>query len=161
MPIITTAKYNVTSINGYENADHVHLTFSLMQKHDNISSGTVTSVQYNSVNLDEYFAGKVIIESGSTFKQEVSLTSEMDKIEIDIPQSNCDISDGVYTFTITFNAVTGSGFEKYANYRVDLNAELYYLDNSVSKNFPNSGAGDYLIYTNAKVFTDYIKSNAS
>ena len=63
---------------------------------------------------------------------------------------------------INFNAKTGSGLEavegsQYANYKVDLSAELKNKNLDSLTNLPS----DYLIYTNAKIYLKIIGNQES
>ena len=158
MEIKTTATYNVTSISGHENADHIRLSFSLQQKYDIKNGGTVTGVEYRDVHMDDYLSGNVVFSSGSA-SETVNITSDMDKIYVDLPAEDCEtIDDGVYKISITFYPVTGDGFTDYANYKINLFAELYDDASNVDQHrYPNSGIGDYVVYTNAKIITEFIK----
>ena len=158
MEIKTTATYNVTSISGHENADHIRLSFSLQQKYDIKNGGTVTGVEYRDVHIDDYLSGNVVFSSGSA-SETVNITSDMDKIYVDLPAEDCEtIDDGVYKISITFYPVTGDGFTDYANYKINLFAELYDDASNVDQHrYPNSGIGDYVVYTNAKIITEFIK----
>jgi hypothetical protein len=177
MTIITAAKYNPTSLSGYANADHIRLTFSLSKKTDVKTAGVITGVEYQSVNLDEKLSGAIVFRSGTctktipispsegTFTSQsipgVTIASDRKTVTVDMPSSLCEKEDGIYTVNIEFDAITGSednSFTDYANYRVDLTTELYKAaENTDVNKYPNSGVSDWLIYTNAKVITSFIK----
>lgn len=177
MKIITAAKYNPTSLSGYANADHIRLTFSLSKKTDIKAAGVITGVEYQPVNLDEKLSGDIVFKSGTctktiplspsvgTFTSQtisgVTIASDRKTVTVDMPSSLCEKEDGIYTVNIEFDAITGSednSFTDYANYRVDLTTELYKAaENTDVNKYPNSGVSDWLIYTNAKVITSFIK----
>jgi len=160
MEIITTATYNVSSISGHEDADHIRLYFSMQQKFDTKSNGVVTGVEYKDADIDKYLSGTVVFSSGSA-SQSVTVTpnSSTRSIAVDLPSSSCEqIDGGVYKITVTFYVITGDGFNDYANYKAMLNAELYSTAANTSQSiYPNSGIGDYIVYTNAKIITDFVK----
>ena len=77
----------------------------------------------------------------------------------------------VYKIPITFNAITGNqtNFKDtyyYANYKVELTVSLFDHDDSNdtglwSDHMSNSTVSDWVIYTNARVYTDLINTSAS
>ena len=162
MEIISVATYNVSSISGHENADHVRLYFSLQQKKDITSGNEITDVQYVDVNIDDYLSGTVVFTSG-TVTETVTITPDMRTIIVDLPRDDgnghqCEVKDSVYQLGITFYVVTGDNFHKYANYKVNLRAQLYSAAESTESNmYPNSDVKDHLVYTNAKIYTDFIR----
>ena len=70
---------------------------------------------------------------------------------VDIPIDSCEGDSDIYRFGIGFQVKTGAGFTEYANYRVTVRAELLKEDGNT---IDNSGASDYVIYTNAKVYPE-------
>ena len=162
MEIITKATYNVSSITGYETADHVRLSFSLQQKRDIKSGSTITDIQYVDVDIDDYLAGTVVFTSG-TVTETVTITPDMRTITVDLPKDDgnghqCEVKDGVYQLGIKFYVITGDNFHEYANYKVNLSAELYSgVENTDENKYANSSVGDHLVYTNAKIYTDFIR----
>ena len=56
---------------------------------------------------------------------------------------------------IPFDVKTGDGFTDYANYQVHLQAEMI---NRAGALVDNSRVRDYLVYTNAKVFAEFIQN---
>ena len=58
---------------------------------------------------------------------------------------------------IGFNAKTGDGFKKYANYKVNAIVRLLGNDGDITGSYADSS----LIYTNAKVNHDFLKYNTN
>ncbi|MGN0618160.1 MAG: hypothetical protein ACI4J7_03980, partial [Ruminiclostridium sp.] len=144
--ITAVGYYNVVNVpqSDLDRAKKVKLTLSLYQKDDD--------KQYNQVDISSYLTGAAIngvtaakAEQGDVFYTVIAdiseLTSEANSFEI--PTS--------------YSVITGDEFEKntkvYANYKVVLEAQL--LDESGSS-IDNTICSDYIIYTNAKIFTEMI-----
>ena len=80
--------------------------------------------------------------------------------------NECYSAGKLFKIDITFNAKSGGQFIEYANYKVDLKADLY--KTAVTENGTITGvnneslitigaAEDYLIYTNAKINPQFIR----
>ena len=90
-------------------------------------------------------------------KNENLSTANQYVYEAEADMEECQYADGYYHFDIDFSAKTGEDFKEYANYQVYLQAEL--LDTSSqdqTKTVENSRVRDYIVYTNAKIYTDVI-----
>ena len=163
MLINTEAKYNVSAISETDlaKAERLRLTISLSKKTDNSENGTVTSVEYSQIlNLLNYLDDEVLITSGN-YGAGNGVTHHIDEnassLVVEIPTSQCDVEDNIYSIGIALGAKTGGNFHDYANYMVTLRTELVYTDNNDQvKAVENSGISDYVVYTNAKVFPTLI-----
>lgn len=163
MLINTEAKYNVSAISETDlaKAERLRLTISLSKKTDNVENGSVTSVEYSQIsNLLNYLDDEVLITSGN-YGAGNGVTYHIDEnassLVVEIPTSQCDVEDNIYSIGIALGAKTGGNFHDYANYMVTLRTELVYTDNNDQvKAVENSGISDYVVYTNAKVFPTLI-----
>lgn len=163
MLINTEAKYNVSAISETDlaKAERLRLTISLSKKTDNVENGTVTSVEYSQIsNLLNYLDDEVLITSGN-YGAGNGVTHHIDEnassLVVEIPTSQCDVEDNIYSIGIALGAKTGENFHDYANYMVTLRTEMVYTDNNDQvKAVENSGISDYVVYTNAKVFPTLI-----
>lgn len=146
MQVNTEAFYNVQSLSDSNNAKTLKLTLELNKKTD-----TEDGVNYASIDkMENYINGNITFRSRDA-SATVSATGQSVSVELDA--NKCKLIGGIYDIEITFNAKTGEGFTEYANYRVNLKAELFKeksADNT-ENNVENSVAEDYLIYTNAKI----------
>ncbi|MGN0578481.1 MAG: hypothetical protein ACI4J4_07665, partial [Ruminiclostridium sp.] len=141
--------YNVGNLpqSDMDRAASVKLTLSLYQK----STGADKS--YIQVDIDEYLRGVTINGSAplideSGVKKVYSLT---------VPKGDLNSEANSFEIPTAYSVITGEEFEEqnkvYANYRVTLEAQL--LDESGSS-IDNTLCSDYIIYTNAKIFTEMI-----
>ena len=150
MPVNTEAFYNVQSLPDAKNAKTLKLVFALNKKTD-AGDSTVTGVNYEAIgNIQDYIDGTITFTSG-----EASATVEPNgsSVTVNLDATKCNVIGSIYDIEITFNAKTGNGFTEYANYKVDLKAELFKDENN---NVENSVAEDHLIYTNAKINPDIL-----
>lgn len=126
MPVNTEAVYNVVSLPDAQKADIVRLTFALSKKTDTVDATTgLKKAQYDQITELGNYLGKITFESKDA-KRIVQATGS--SITVDLDAADCDYSGGAYNIKISFEAKTGEGFVDYANYRVDLMAELYYTE---------------------------------
>lgn len=129
--------YDVHEIASRTEADEIRFTLELQQKDKN---GT-----YQTVNIDDYLKGITLLDSNDN---EVSLANGYYSV-------NCTGSDS-YDVTTKFTIKTGNEFENngqlYSNYKVILQADLY--KNGVQ--LTGSHASDYIVYTNARIYTDFV-----
>lgn len=163
MPVNTEAFYNVQSLSRAGDATKLYLTFSLKKKEDS-GSPTITGVSYSkdSLYLRSYLEGNITFKSGTSEEvvdlSKLSITEDTITVELDV--AGCNVTSNIYDILISFNAKSGTDFSYYANYRVDLKAELYkpvVKDGETTyTNVDNSIAQDYLIYTNAKINPEYL-----
>lgn len=163
MPVNTEAFYNVQSLSRAGDATKLYLTFSLKKKEDS-GSPTITGVSYSkdSLYLRSYLEGNITFKSGTSEEvvdlSKLSITEDTITVELDVV--GCNVTSNIYDILISFNAKSGTDFSYYANYRVDLKAELYkpvVKDGETTyTNVDNSIAQDYLIYTNAKINPEYL-----
>ena len=137
--ISADATYDISDLENKENASKIKYTLSLYKKND--------SGEYEPVSINDYLTDVTVYDENSTVLGE-NYTYEVDYNE----------SKNKYDISTKFKVKTGSGFESknyyYANYKVVLNAEL--IDSSEQK-INNSSATDYIIYTNAKINSSFVK----
>ena len=146
--ITAVGYYNVVNVpqSDLDRAEKVKLTLSLYQK-DNAK-------QYNQVDIDEYLTGVTI--NGSTPQPDASGGKKVYCITVLKEDLNSEANS--YEIPTAYSVITGDEFESnlnkvYANYKVTLEAQL--LD-SGGNSIANTVCSDYIIYTNAKIFTEMI-----
>ena len=164
MPVNTEAFYNVQSLSKASEASKLYLTFALSKKTD--TGDPITGVSYKQISdMRDYLDDTITFKSG-TEEKTVKLsenvrtltngTKTVDYVTVVLDAAKCSPKSNIYDIVISFDAKSGTGFTDYANYRVDLKAELYKSVNNSDTNIENSVAQDYLIYTNAKINPDYL-----
>ena len=156
MPINTEALYNVSAISPDDlaRAETLRLTIMLSKKTDMYDeTGAIVGVEYSQVNdLRDYLNEDITVTSGTLYSQTHRISDQSPgKLVVDIPIASCEGESDIYNFGVGFQAITGEGFTEYANYRVTVRAELLKEDGST---IDNSGASDYIVYTNAKVYPE-------
>ena len=129
-------------------ADRIKLTLSLYQK------STANETTYNSVDLTEYLKDVKLFDKNGTPK---AYTVNGNSLEFVLGKDELNYEAGTYEVLTAYSVKTGIEFENenriYANYRVRLSAELIDAEGaSVS----NSQCSDYIVYTNAKIYTKMI-----
>ena len=154
MPVNTQAFYNVQSLSNVGDAKYIKLSFALEKKTDT-GSGTVTGVEYTSLSrMQDYLDGNIVIKSANT---QASVEAKGNRVYAILKVEDCSFKGNMFDFDIMFNAKTGRGFTEYANYKVDLQVELFKEledpededpDVKSESNIENSVAQDYIIYTN-------------
>lgn len=145
MPINTQGNYNVSNIPpaALNEAKYLRLTISLSKKTDTDNGAEYVQVS----NMGEYLSENIQITSGNY--SEAHSISGKNSLQVNIPVDQCDFDSEMYNFNIGFAAKTGADFHEYANYKVTLRAELLKDDGT---SVENSSAGNYIVYTNAKVY---------
>ena len=150
MPVNTEAFYNVQSLSDSKNAKILRLVLALNKKTDTGGSA-VTGVSYEAIsNIENYIDGTITFTSGEA---SATVNPNGSSVTVNLDAEKCSFIGGIYDIEITFNAKTGDGFTEYANYKVDLKAELFKDENN---NVDNSVAEDHMIYTNAKINPDIL-----
>ena len=145
MPVNTEAFYDVQEIPNLETAKRLKLTFRLKKK----SGGGYGS----DLLMQDYLDSNIRFSLNSENAVSVEAAGTVATAVLDV--SNYDFSGHMVDIAVTLNAKSGSGFTEYANYRVDLTAELF-SDEGCTVPLDNSVATDYLIYTNAKVVPELL-----
>ncbi|MGN0583485.1 MAG: beta strand repeat-containing protein [Oscillospiraceae bacterium] len=150
MPVNTEAFYNVQSLSDSKNATILRLVLALNKKTD-AGGAAVTGVSYEAIsNIEKYIDGTITFTSGEA---SATVKANGSSVTVDLDAAKCNVIGSIYDIEITFNAKTGDGFTEYANYKVDLKAELFKDENN---NVENSVAEDHMIYTNAKINPDIL-----
>lgn len=157
MPIDSKAFYNVGMLDNWREGEKIRLALTLSKKTDTVPDGVVVGADYVQVDkIADYLTFGTIVSGTSTFTMDT--TNSTDSVYyFEGTTTGCMVSeDGVFTLEILFNVKTGSGFTEYANYQVNLKAEL--LDDE-DNTLENSRVGDYLVYSNVKVYSEVINPN--
>lgn len=158
--IQTEGRYDTTGLLNAGKAKYLECSLKLYQKQDNGS--------YSEVPLDNYLESLSVI--GGKTPVYTNLTTHTYIFNIgDVAQFENE--QYVYKIPITFNAITGNqtNFKDtyyYANYKVELTVSLFDHNCSTdsvawSDHMGNSTISDWVIYTNARVYTDLINTSAS
>lgn len=143
--------YNVANLpqSALDKATQVKFTLSLEKKNDDGNGYTQVD------NMGDYLTNVKLYGKDST---ELIGTSYVYTVKKD----SLTYESGSYVVDTVFNVITGNEFENkgytYANYKVKLTAEL--LDASGNA-IANSDCSDYIIYTNAKIFTEMISQTTT
>lgn len=158
--IQTEGRYDTTGLLNASKAQYLECALKLYQKQEDGS--------YSEVSIDSYLdtlsviGGKAPVYTNSTTHTYIFDIDDVAQFENE---------QYVYKIPITFNAITGNqtNFKDtyyYANYKVELTVSLFDHDGSTdtgpwSDHMSNSTVSDWVIYTNARVYTDLINTSAS
>lgn len=165
MPVNTEAFYNVQSVSDSDltGAKVLKLTLKLEKKTDS-SGSPVPGVDYVPItSIQNYINGSITFKSKNAVATAAATGST---IVVYLNVDDCDYSGKLFDIDILFNAKSGGNFIEYANYKVDLKAELYrtaIIEGGVITGVDNesiitsSPAENYLIYTNAKICPEFIQ----
>lgn len=165
--ITSSASYNVAAVEQASNASKLICKLTLWQR----SNSECNNADYTQINADwsSYLNDGL---NGLTTK--VNYVSKGSS-EVNNVIGTGDINNGTYTFVIDLNnglnkdipiqipidldILTGNSFEaknyKYANYKVKMDVELLDSNDAVIN---GTIASDYIVYTNAKINTNYLKT---
>ncbi|MGN1480953.1 hypothetical protein [Porcipelethomonas sp.] len=158
MEIHSRAVFNVASVEEqyFDQAKSVRFSMTLWKKTDTETDGTVTSAAYEQVdNISNYLLG-VEFMNGKTTMQLNTRMSDAKIYVYDMTIEGCyELGPRIYPADIVYYAVTGEGFTEYANYQVQIQAELLDENGKTIGNQPK----DYIVYTNAKVYPTVIDSS--
>ena len=146
--ITAVGYYNVANVPEADlnRAEKVKLTLSLYQK-DN-------EKVYNQVDIDQYLTDVKI--NGNKITQ--TTAADKNVYSVELKKSDLKLEANSFEIPTSYSVITGDEFEQsrvkmYANYKVKLEAQL--LD-SGGGSIDNTICSDYIIYTNAKIYTDMI-----
>ena len=138
-PIRGTAIYDVNDIVDYESANAITYTISLYKKETD-AQGKTTYVQVE--DISDYLTNVTLTDSEVTLTPNLT-DSKAYKYSGPIDHGNTKDSDKMFEADFSCKVITGdSGNREYANYRINLEAEL--------TNASNTWKESYIIYTNAK-----------
>ncbi|MGN1339704.1 MAG: hypothetical protein ACI4WS_05385, partial [Oscillospiraceae bacterium] len=145
--ITAVGYYNVLNIPEEDliKASQLKFTLYMYQKNED---GAYSAVDINEYLSDVKLEGQqgILSDSGGTSVYDFVFNKDELKYEA-----------GSFEVRSTYSVVTGDEFESaskiYANYKVQLAVQM--LDTS-GNYIANSGCSDYIIYTNAKIYTDLI-----
>ncbi len=171
MPVYTEAFYNVQSVSDEDisEAKVLKLTFKLEKKTDS-EGNPVPDADYEAIaNMQNYINGNITFKSNNA---EVTAEATGSTVTVYLDVEQCAPSGKLFDIDISFNAKSGGSFREYANYKIDLKAELYktalrdaesgkitgVINESIITSSP---AEDYLIYTNAKINPEFIRIQQS
>lgn len=155
----TVGRYDATSLINADKIQYVKCKVELLQKDNN--------GQYQNVAISTYLNNLSVI-AGKT--PTYSSTTNANQYEYVFSKSNVaqfQNEPNVYKIPIVFDVITGNktGFAntlKYANYQVKLTVSAFDTDDS-SNSWADANAmnkssdSDFVIYTNARIYTDLIK----
>ena len=138
-PIRGTAIYDVNDIVDYESANAITYTISLYKKETD-AQGKTTYVQVD--DISKYLTNVTLTDSEVTLTADTT-DSKAYKYSGPIDHGNTKDSDKMFEADFSCKVITGdSGKREYANYRINLEAELTGATNTWKES--------YIIYTNAK-----------
>jgi len=158
-PMKTLVTYNTKNIDKAETADKMELTITLYRKdHYNNEGYKLPVAQYiDKETLKVYQKAK---DSYAANPTDTDSTLTNYSYTINDPQNVMRYDDETYSIPIDFSVFTGanSGFESaasetkyYSNYMVKVQIKLYDANNAEL-----SDDSDYVIYSNAKIYSDWI-----
>ena len=129
------------------NAAKVKFTLSLYQKNN--------EGNYIAVPINEYLEDIALYDKNDTAK---AFTENNGSYEFLFDKENeLNYEAGSFKVVSSYSVITGARFESegklYSNYKVQLTAML--LDQN-GLPIENSGCSDYIIYTNAKIYTNLL-----
>lgn len=155
MEIHSKAVFNAASVEEqyFNQATTVRFSMTLWKKTDTkAENGIVTSAVYEQVdNISKYLLG-VEFMNNTTIQRNAD-KSDSQTYVYDLAIEGCDeLGPRIYPADIVYYAITGDGFTEYANYKVQIQAELLNAEGKTIGNQPK----DYIVYTNAKVFPTVI-----
>lgn len=156
--IQTEGRYDTTGLLNADKAEYLECSIKLYQKQENGS--------YSEVSIDSYLDSlSVISEKTPVYSNSSTHTYVFDIDDVE----QFENEQYVYKIPITFNALTGNktNFKDtylYANYKVELTVSLFDHDGSTdniawSDHMGYSNVSDWVIYTNARVYTDLINTS--
>ncbi len=145
-PIEAVGKYDPTALD-LSNAKTVKLSLKLYRKNNN---GGYDDIAIE--NMDDYLKDITLTSSDDNYSFEKDENSYTYTADFDSynPVVNVDTSYSVYTGSENFE----ENKRIYANYKVVLEASLYDAD---GKLIDDSVGNDWIIYTNARIYTSVIK----
>ena len=130
-------------------AKKVKFTLSLYQKNNDKT--------YVPVDIDKYLTD--ISLEGDSGQWNIGGSGKRECIFV-FDKCSLKYEAGTFEIATAYSVVTGDSFEQnkctYANYKVKLEAEL--LD-SAENPISNTLCSDYIIYTNAKIYTNMISAS--
>lgn len=155
MEIHSKAVFNAASVEEkyFAQATSVRFSMTLWKKTDTkAENGIVTSAVYEQVdNISKYLLG-VEFMNNTTIQRNAD-KSDYQTYVYDLAIESCnELGPRIYPADIVYYAITGDGFTEYANYKVQIQAELLNAEGKTIGNQPK----DYIVYTNAKVFPTVI-----
>lgn len=174
VPMKMRAFYDVSDVGEASKAKSMRLTVTIRRKDDYTDTGVLPINEYirDLVIGDKDYSAADDYTSTVTTSSAPSSTSYV--YEINNPKTVmtyvADDGKEYYEIPLTLAAFTGTGeqFERdttpadkfYANYMIDLKAELYY-DLDCSNYIDGTTDNDHVIWTNAKILTEIVKPGTS
>lgn len=156
MEIHSRAIFNAASVEEqyFNQATTVRFSMTLWKKTDiTAADGTITGVTYEQVDdISNYLLGVEFMNINTKMPRN-DVKSDAKTYVYDLAMEGCNVlGPRIYPVDIVYYAITGDGFTEYANYKVQIQAELLNADGKTIGNQPK----DYIVYTNAKVFPTVI-----
>lgn len=157
--IQTEGRYDATGLLDANKAQYLKCSFKLYQKQE--------SGSYSEVSIDSYLDSlNVISEKTPVYTDPFTHTYIFDISDVD----QFDNEPNVYKIPITFNVLTGNKTKfkdtyLYSNYKVELTISLFDHDGAFdavpwTNPMKNSAISDFVIYTNARIYTDLIRAGS-
>lgn len=170
----TRATYDLSPIASdpnYSNYQYVKCEFELRQKNTGSDENSSPDQYSEPLELSKYVTGVMIDDTTLTTAQKTPKETSTDttKYTFVFPRSAFDNATHILYIPVTFNVYTGTNdFESdpsrlYANYEVDLTVQLiedadkWDQDNNT---WDKSRRMRFIKYTNARLYTKYIKSDS-
>lgn len=156
MEIHSRAIFNAASVEEqyFNQATTVRFSMTLWKKTDTTADdGTITGVTYEQVDdISKYLLGVDFMNINTNMSQN-NVKSDAKTYVYDLAMEGCNVlGPRIYPVDIVYYAISGVGFTEYANYKVQIQAELLNAEGKTIGNQPK----DYIVYTNAKVFPTVI-----
>lgn len=156
MEIHSRAVFNAASVEEqyFQQAASIRFSMTLWKKTDTkAEDGTITSAAYEQVDdISKYLLGVEFMNININMSQN-NVKSDAKTYVYDLAMEGCNVlGPRIYPVDIVYYAISGVGFTEYANYKVQIQAELLNAEGKTIGNQPK----DYIVYTNAKVFPTVI-----
>lgn len=148
--ITAAGYYNVMNIpeETLDNVRKVRFTLSLYQK--NNDGG------YDAVAIDEYLSDIQLYDKDGSAK---AYSTDGGSYVFVFDRSELNYEAGSFEVIMDYSVKTGAAFERdkklYSNYKVMLTAELIGQNDAPVE---NSGCSDYIVYTNAKIYSQMVSA---
>lgn len=174
--MITSGFYDMSVLQNIETANGIHYTLQLLRKvSDNVNGNT-----YEVVDMRNYLSNVTIADhqmEGNVTDLSTGIQGAYGKLVYN-EQNNCaelyldwdgsaHTDDRIWNVPVMFDVYTGwegNDTRYYSNYKVVLHVELGTFTDSAKTAMnvlQDSGAEDYIIYTNAKIYTGIVPAAGS
>ena len=155
----TVGRYDATSLINADKIQYVKCRVELLQKDNN--------GQYQNVAISTYLNNLSVIAGKTPTYSSTTNANQYEYVFSKSDVAQFQNEPNVYKIPIVFDVITGNktGFAstlKYANYQIKLTVSAFDTDDS-SNSWADANAmnkssdSDFVIYTNARIYTDLIK----